>query len=249
MVKQGCVLLILLMGYCASLVARDATESSVGINSGTNFSVVIKSESSDSNYLKGFLVQYTADDGEPVSGSFAISDVPPSVVSPSVKEYRIPNYELVYFIDHRGEIVIHKMASEKVWRDKHVVGLPDRVIGSSKSPNEKQVALAVRDDHAGEDSILIVDEKSSKVVARKSFDKRSVVDFCWGPDSSKLAVIVGKSRMAVSPLALLLAFSDHPASYESFSAGVFSVSSDKWIESEPLARDVLAGVGYMRCAK
>ncbi len=73
MVKQGCVLLILLMGYCASLVARDATESSVGINSGTNFSVVIKSESSDSNYLKGFLVQYTADDGEPVSGSFAIS--------------------------------------------------------------------------------------------------------------------------------------------------------------------------------
>jgi hypothetical protein len=244
-----CVALFIQATCCGSSIAEGFAATSViaapslVVTSEVNFSIVIKSYSADSNYLKGFLVKYP--DGND-QNLFAVSDVAPSVISPSRGETRIKNFAFDFNVDGLGTDIAQTNAAKQIWRDRHVLG-SDTMIGSSKSPNGKQIALSVRNENTYEDSILIVDEENYKVVRRLSFIKRAVEDFCWSPDSSMLAVVVSKSHMAISPIALLLAFSGHPASYRDFSIGVLLISSDKWIESKPIAQDILSGVSYMRC--
>lgn len=245
MVKWCCAVSILLMSYCGFSIASSSPVPSAGTPSEVSFSVVIKSERRDNNYLRGFAIQY-AGDGDTSLGSLAITDAPPSVIPLSERGIRIQNYNLGYYVDGPAKYRANYNATDQMWRDRHVVWA-DEVIGFSNSPNGKQVALAVRNRKTDDDSILIVDEETSKVVAKESFDKREVGDLCWSHDSLTVAAVVSKSRTGISPFALLLAFSGHPVAYKDFSVGVLSVSSGKWTESEPLARDVDAGASYMRC--
>ena len=78
-----CVALLIQATCCGSSIAEGVAATSAIPAPKVNFSVVIASERSGNDYLKGFVVQYNAGD-ELTLGSFIISDALPSVVPTSV---------------------------------------------------------------------------------------------------------------------------------------------------------------------